>query len=242
MTETEVAGKLYIVTTPIGNLEDITLRALNVLREVELIAAEDTRRTQILLRHYDIRTRTVSYHSFNEHRKTAELLAQVASGLRLAVVSDAGTPCIADPGFLMVREAVKMGIEPVVVPGVSSLTFAVAASGLPSDRFDFYGFLPVKSGRKHRVLEEIRDNGRTAVVFESPYRVGKTLQAIAESIGADTAVVLVREATKLHEQIIRGRAGELAAVGADKNWKGEFVMVIDPGAGKNCPNVDDDCL
>ena len=242
MDTTEVGGKLYIVATPIGNLDDITLRALKVLRDVELIAAEDTRRTQILLNHYEIRTRTVSYHSFNEHRKTAELLDRVAGGLKLAVVSDAGMPCIADPGFLMIREALKRGIEPVIIPGVSSLIFAVAASGLPSDRFSFYGFLPVKPGKKQKVLEEIRNGGKTAVVFESPYRIGKTLQAIAATIGPDAATVLVREATKIHEQIIRGTAGELEKAAAEVSWKGEFVIVINPEGEKNYSNVDDECL
>ncbi len=242
MENSGTSGKLSIVATPIGNLEDITLRALNVLREADLIAAEDTRRTQKLLNHYEIKTRTVSYHSFNEHRKTAELLEKVASGLKLAVVSDAGTPCIADPGFLMVREAVKMGIEPEIIPGVSSLTFAVAASGLPSDRFAFYGFLPVKPGKKQKVLEDIRESGRTAVVFESPFRIGKTLNAIAEYVGADAAVALVREATKLHEEIIRGTAGELRDIAEKANWKGEFVIVVNPGGDKNQTNDEDDNL
>jgi len=233
-------GKLYIVATPIGNLEDITLRALNVLREVDLIAAEDTRRTQKLLNHFEIKTRTVSYHSFNEHRKTTDLLEKVAGGLNLAVVSDAGTPCIADPGFLMVREALKMGIEPVIIPGVSSLTFSVAASGLPSDRFSFYGFLPVKPGKKQKVLEEIKDSERTAVVFESPYRIEKTLQAINDFIGPQTAVALVREATKIHEEIIRGTAEEVLQMSIKANWKGEFVIVINAGGDKIFANDENE--
>ncbi len=227
MNET-TGGKLYIVATPIGNLDDITLRTLEVLKSVDLIAAEDTRRTRKLLTHFEISTRTISYHSYNEHRKTAELLEQVANGLKLALVSDAGMPCIADPGYLLVRDAVEYGIEPEIIPGVSALTFAIAASGLPSDRFTFYGFLPVKPGKKAKVLEDIRDSGHTGVVFESPYRIDKALQAITDTLGPDTPIALVREATKIHEEVLRGPAGELLESTKDRNWKGEFVIVISP--------------
>jgi 16S rRNA (cytidine1402-2'-O)-methyltransferase len=236
-SETGSAGKLYIVATPIGNLGDVTLRTLEILKSVDLIAAEDTRRTRKLLNHFEIPTRTISYHSHNEHRKTAELLEQVADGLKLALVSDAGMPCIADPGFLLVREAVKYGIEPEIIPGVSSLTFAIAASGMPSDRFTFYGFLPVKPGKKQKILEEIKSNAHTAVVFESPYRISKTLLAISEVIGADTAVAVVREATKLHEEVLRGGASELYETHRERNWKGEFVLVIAPQV--NAPSQTD---
>ncbi len=227
MNETD-GGKLYIVATPIGNLEDITLRTLNILKSVDLIAAEDTRRTRKLLTHFEISTRTISYHSYNEHRKTAELLEQVANGLKLALVSDAGMPCIADPGYLLVRDAVDYGIEPEIIPGVSALTFAVAASGLPSDRFTFYGFLPVKPGKKAKVLEAIKDSEHTGVVFESPYRIEKALQAITDTLGPDTPIALVREATKIHEEVLRGPAGELLESTKGRNWKGEFVIVISP--------------
>ena len=148
-------GTLFLVSTPIGNLDDMTFRAVNVLRECDVIFAEDTRRTKILLSRYDISGHLESYHSFNEHGRTPELLARVQAGEKIALVTDAGTPCVADPGFLLVREAVKAGIEPQIIPGVSSLTFAIAASGLPSDRFAFYGFLPVKSGRRAARIAEI---------------------------------------------------------------------------------------
>ena len=221
-------GALYIVTTPIGNLEDITLRALRILGEVDLIAAEDTRHTRKLLSHFDISTRMVSYHIHNEHRKTEQLLDQIDDGLKIAMVSDAGTPGIADPGFLLVREAVKRGIEPIVIPGVSSVIFAAAAAGLPIDKFSFYGFLPVKSGRKANTLKKIAEIGYTAVIFESPHRITKTLNAIANEIGPETPVAVVREATKLHEEILRGPAAELAATHAERKWKGECVIVISP--------------
>jgi len=220
------SGKLYIVTTPIGNLEDITLRALTVLKEADIIAAEDTRRTRILLDHFQFSTRLVSYHIFNEHQRTAELVRQIQEGAKIALVSDAGTPCIADPGYLLVRDAVAAGIEPVIVPGVSALTFAISASGLPSDKFTFYGFLPVKSGRKQKLLESIRDRGETAVLYESPFRIPQTLAAIAATVGPDARLAVIREATKLHEEILRGTAGELAAL--NRTWKGEFVIVISP--------------
>ncbi len=148
MNFSPVSGKLYLVTTPIGNLEDITLRALEILRQVDVIAAEDTRHTRKLLAHYDIHTKLISYHAHNEHAKTASLIKQVHNGTKLAVVSDAGTPGIADPGFLLMREAVKNGIEPEIIPGVSALTFAVVAAALPVDRFAFYGFPPVKPGKR----------------------------------------------------------------------------------------------
>lgn len=236
-------GKLYIVTTPIGNLEDITLRALNVLRGADLIAAEDTRRTKILLDRYELTTRLTSYHSFNEHRRTAALIADILAGSKVALVTDAGTPCVADPGFLLVRDAVAAGIEPEIIPGVSALTFAISASGLPSDRFTFYGFLPVKQGRKQKLLEEIRDCGHTAVVFESPFRIAKTLVAIRDHIGPDFRVAVVREATKIHEEIIRGRAADVEESTRERSWKGEFVIVIAPEESrKNSSNQEDEDL
>jgi 16S rRNA (cytidine1402-2'-O)-methyltransferase len=221
-------GALYIVTTPIGNLEDITLRALRILGEVDLIAAEDTRHTRKLLSHFEISTRMVSYHTHNEHRKTEQLLDQVVDGVKIAMVSDAGTPGIADPGFLLVREAVKRGIEPIIIPGVSSLTFAAAAAGLPIDKFSFYGFLPIKQGKKANTLRQIADSGQTGIIFESPHRITKTLNAIANEIGEETPVAVVREATKLYEEILRGSAAELAAANSERKWKGECVIVISP--------------
>ena len=221
------SGVLYIVATPIGNLEDITLRALRVLREADLILAEDTRRTAILLQHFDIHKPLESYHIFNEHARTPALIRRIRDGLTAALVSDAGTPCIADPGFMLIRAAVEAGIEPVIIPGVSALTFAVSASALPSDHFTFHGFVPVKSGRRRAELERIASDRRTAVVFESPFRIAKLLAEVAEIVGPATPVALVREATKIHEQILRGNAADLAEQAKKVNWKGECVLVID---------------
>ena len=221
-----MSGKLYLVSTPIGNLEDITLRALRVLREVEVVAAEDTRHTRQLLTHFDIHAKLESFHAFNEHDRAAKLAARVAGGLTLALVSDAGTPSVADPGFLLVREALRLGIEPEVIPGVSALTFAVTASGLPVDKFSFRNFAPVKPGKRRKFFEGIRDAGGTVFFFESPYRIARALADIAEVVGPDTRTVLIREATKMHEEILRGRAGELAALKRD--WKGEFVVGVYP--------------
>ena len=225
--DSAASGTLYIVATPIGNLEDITLRALRVLKEADLILAEDTRRTAILLRHFDIKKPLESYHIFNEHARTPALIRRIRDGLNAALVSDAGTPCIADPGFMLVRAAVEAGIEPVIIPGVSALTFSISASALPSDHFNFHGFVPVKTGRRRAELERIAADKRTAVVFESPFRIAKLLAEVAEIIGPETPLALVREATKVHEQILRGPAASLAEQAKDVNWKGECVLVID---------------
>ena len=225
MTEHSI-GKLYLVSTPIGNLEDITLRALRVLKEVDCIAAEDTRHTRQLLSHFDIHTRLISYHAFNEHRRTAELLDMVKSGLSVASVSDAGTPAIADPGFLLVREAVAQGIEPIVIPGVSAVTFAATAAALPVDKFAFYAFPPVKSGRRRSFFEEMAQENKTVFFYESPHRIAGTLALAAEVLGADTPIAVIREATKIHEEIFRGTAAQAAEMAAQRNWKGEFVIAV----------------
>ena len=226
MKESNECGKLYLVSTPIGNLEDMTMRALNVLREVDLIAAEDTRHTRQLLSHFDIHTKLISFHAFNEHRKAEGLLDDIANGLNVAAVSDAGTPSIADPGFFLMREAVRRGMEPVVIPGVSALTFAATASALPVDKFSFLAFPPVKSGRRRKFFEAIREEGKTVFFFESPHRIAKTLPELAEVVGADADVAIIREATKLHEEVIRGKAGELAERYANHQWRGEFVIGV----------------
>ena len=218
-----MAGNLYLVSTPIGNLEDMTFRAVRILRECDLIAAEDTRRTALLLQRYDIRKKMESFHAFNEHAKVEHLIARIREGLNVALVSDAGTPAVADPGFLPVRAALEAGLEPVVIPGVSAVTFSVTASGLPVDRFAFWNFVPVKSGRKRKFFEEIASCGYTVFCFESPFRIAGTLQLIAE-IMPDAAVAVIREATKIHEEILRGRAAELAAL--KREWRGEFVIGI----------------
>ncbi len=219
-------GKLYIVSTPIGNLNDITYRALETLRSVDLIAAEDTRHTRKLLAHFDIHTQMCSYHTHNEHHKTAGLIEKIQAGLNLAVVSDAGTPAIADPGFLLVREALAAGIEPEIIPGVSALTFAAAAAGLPVDKFAFYGFPPVKSGRKTAFFERIAAEDKTVIIFESPHRIEKALDYINRIVGCDSSVAIIREATKLHEEVLRGTAEELLTRNKNRKWKGECVLVI----------------
>ncbi len=226
------AGWLALVATPIGNLEDITLRAVRILREAEVIAAEDTRRAGILCKTYDAHARLVAYHAFNEHRRTDALLDEVAAGRKVVVLSDAGTPAVSDPGFLIVRAALARGIRPLVIPGVSALTFAVVACGLPVDRFAFYGFPPVKPGKRRKFLEKIRENGMTAFLFESPYRVNRLLAEVAEVFGAETPVALVREATKVHEECVTAPVAELLAQHGKREWKGEFVVAIGGPAGE----------
>ncbi len=220
-------GWLALVATPIGNLEDLTLRALRVLREADLIAAEDTRRTLRLCQHFEIRAPVVAYHAFNEHRRTAELLDKVAAGQRVAVLSDAGTPALSDPGFLLVRAALAVGLEPRVVPGVSSLTFAVVAAGLPVDRFVFAGFPPVKPGRRQRFLTELAGLKMTVFLFEGPHRIGRLLREIASVSGPLTRVAVIREATKLHEECVRGAVAEVQASRGDADWRGECVVAVD---------------
>ncbi len=227
-------GRLQIVSTPIGNLEDITIRALRVLREADVVAAEDTRHTALLFSHYGIKTKLVSYHIYNEHSRTAQLLDEVERGLTVALVSDAGTPGIADPGFLLVREAVKRGIEPEIIPGVSALTFAAVASALPLDRFAFYGFAPVKSGRKRAFFEAIRDENKSCFVYESPHRLLKTVELIAEIMGGAVRLAVIKEATKIHEEVLRGSAADIAAeLGRRPAVKGEYVIAV-------CRTGDDD--
>lgn len=226
MTEKRKEGALYIVSTPIGNLEDITLRALRILKECDLIAAEDTRRTSLLLKHYEISTKLISFHAHNEHARVDGLLDRVESGMNVAVVSDAGTPAIADPGFLIVREALKRNMEPEIIPGVSSLTFSVAAAGLPVDRFAFYGFLPPKKKRR-AILERIAGEDKSVVLFESPHRMARLLSDLA-SIGPGIPVAVIREATKLHEEIIRGSAAELFEANKERSWKGECTVMLSP--------------
>ena len=220
------AGSLFIVSTPIGNLEDITLRALRVLKEVDLIAAEDTRRTLNLLRHFEISSELVSCHAFNEHRKVAGIIEKIKEGKNVAFVSDAGTPGISDPGYLIVREALKENINPVIIPGPSALTFAACASGFPIDSFKFFGFPPVKQGRRGEFMKKIAAREETVIIYESPYRMAKLLCEIAESSGSETPVAVIREATKLHEEILRGPVAEIIQKTSGREWKGECALVI----------------
>jgi len=232
------AGWLALVATPIGNLEDITLRALRTLREADLVAAEDTRHARILLDAHGIRTALTPYHAFNEHRRTEALLDQVAAGKKVALLSDAGTPAVSDPGFFIVRAAVARGIEPVVLPGPSALTFSVVAAGLPVDRFRFLGFLPVKSGRRRTALATVATTGETTFFFESPHRIGRLLEEIRDVLGPDTRVAVIREATKLHEERLRGTAAELLQLTAGRTWRGELVVAVAPPANGAGPAAE----
>lgn len=218
------AGWLALVASPIGNLEDMTFRAVRTLSEADCIAAEDTRRAAKLCAHFEIRTPRTAYHAHNEHRRTESLLDRVEGGEKIAILSDAGTPAVSDPGFLIVREALKRGIQPQVIPGVSALTFAVAVAGLPVDTFHFAGFLPQKSGKRQTVMAGIHDIGGTWFLFESPHRIGRLLEEIVRNLGGSTQVVLIREATKLYEECIRGLAEELLEQSENTRFRGEFVV------------------
>lgn len=216
---------MYLVPTPIGNLKDITLRALEVLRSVNLILAEDTRTTGKLLKHYDIVTRQKSYHIHNEHKQVDSLVDRMKDGEQLALVSDAGTPGISDPGFLLTRAAVAAGMEIECLPGATAFVPALVKSGLPTDRFVFEGFLPTKKGRKTK-LERLADEERTIVLYESPHRLKKALIQIVEFIGPDRTISVSRELTKIFEETKTGRAEEVCAFFEDRDIKGEIVIVI----------------
>jgi 16S rRNA (cytidine1402-2'-O)-methyltransferase len=224
------AGSISIISTPIGNMKDITMRAVEALSAADIVAAEDTRRTNNLLSAHNLHKKLISCHIYNEHKTVSYLVELALSGKKIAYVSDAGTPCISDPGYLIIREALAKGIEPQIIPGVSALTFAVAASGLPADKFSFHGFLPVKKGRRDKALMEIAAARQTVFIFESPYRMEKLLKEISELIGKDAKVAVIREATKLHEEILRGTAEELVQKTSGRNWKGECVVAIYAGA------------
>ena len=221
-------GTLYVVPTPVGNMEDMTLRAIRVLKEADLILAEDTRTSSVLLKHYDIRNQLMSHHKFNEHGTSAAIVERLLAGQTIALISDAGTPGISDPGFFLVREAVAAGIEVQCLPGATAFVPAIVSSGLPDDRFCFEGFLPQKKGRQSR-LESLRDEPRTMVFYESPYRVLKTLQQFAEYFGEDRRVSCCREISKVHEESMRGTLSEVIAHFTQTEPRGEFVIVV---AGK----------
>jgi 16S rRNA (cytidine1402-2'-O)-methyltransferase len=225
---TPIGGpSLYLVATPIGNLEDITLRALRVLKEVDLIACEDTRQTLKLLNHYDIKTRLVSYHEHNEMTKAAELVVNLEGGARIALVTDAGMPGISDPGFRLIALAIRHHVPVVPIPGASAFLAALVASGLPTDSFRFSGFLPAKSGQRRKLLESVKDSPRTQVFYEAPHRLLDTLADVVEVLGDDRDVVVAREVTKLHEEFLRGRAIEiLGQLKARGDVKGEITLLI----------------
>ena len=218
-------GILYIVPTPVGNLEDITLRALRILREADVILAEDTRTTGVLLKHYDIHNHLLSHHKFNEHGTSADIVERLKAGQTVALVSDAGTPGISDPGFFLVREAVGAGIDVQCLPGATAFVPALVASGLPDDRFCFEGFLPQKKGRQTRLLA-LADETRTMVFYESPHRLVKTLGQLAETLGADRPACVAREISKVHEECVRGTLEELVAHFSQTPPKGEIVIIV----------------
>ena len=218
-------GTLYLVPTPVGNLDDMTMRALKVLREADLILAEDTRTSGNLLRHFDIRNAMLSYHKFNEHQTVDGIVERLLAGQTIAVVSDAGTPGISDPGFFLVREAVRAGIEVQTLPGATALIPALVSSGLPCDRFCFEGFLPQKKGRQSKIQSLVQEE-RTMVFYESPYRLVKTLEQFAEAFGADRQVSVCREISKVHEESVRGTLAEVAAHFREHAPKGEIVIVV----------------
>lgn len=226
-------AKLYIVPTPIGNLDDITLRAVDVLREVDFILAEDTRTTSFLLRHLGIEKKLHSHHKFNEHATVKMVAGSIAAGRNAALVSDAGTPGISDPGFLLVRTCVEAGIEVETLPGATALVPALVQSGFPCDRFCFEGFLPQKKGRAKQ-LQSLADEERTMVFYESPYRVVKCLEQFAEVFGSERRVSVSRELTKKFEQTVRGTAAEVLEHFRRTEPRGEFVLVVAgrPKAGK----------
>jgi len=224
-----LAPGLYLVATPIGNLEDITLRALRVLRSVDRIACEDTRQTQKLLNHFEIHTPTVSYHMHNEGSRTEELTAELKQGARIAVVSDAGTPGIADPGGQIAAAAIAAGINVFPVPGANAAISGLIASGLPTDQFTFHGFLPAKAGQRKTVLEELARGDITHVFYEAPHRILDTLGDVEAVFGAGQHVVIARELTKLHEEFLRGAVGELRAqLAARASVRGEIVLMLAP--------------
>src|SRR5258707_10450237 len=232
---------LNLVATPIGNLEDITLRALRVLKEVDLIACEDTRQTQKLLSHYGIQTRMVSYHEHNEMTKAAELIVNLETGAKIALVTDAGMPGISDPGFRLIALAIRHHVPVVPIPGASAFLAALDASGLPTDSFRFSGFLPAKSGQRRKLLESLKDSPRTQVFYEAPHRLLETLADVVELLGDARHVVVAREVTKLHEEFLRGRAGEiLKQLKARGDVKGEITLLIakpEEGEAPSAPEV-----
>jgi 16S rRNA (cytidine1402-2'-O)-methyltransferase len=223
----ELAPGLYIVATPIGNLEDITLRALRVLRSADVIACEDTRHARKLLDHYNICTRTISYHEHNEAERAADLMKELTQGARVALVSDAGMPGISDPGYRIIALAVERGVPVVPIPGAAALVAALVASGLPTDAFRFGGFLPAKSGQRRSALEGILESRQTEIFYEAPHRIVETMEDVVATLGASRHVVVAREVTKLHEEFLRGRAADLLQqLKSRREVKGEITLLI----------------
>lgn len=224
MSEEILSSTLYLISTPIGNMEDITIRALNVFRDVNLIAAEDTRKTKFLLEHYHIQKDLISYYEHNELKRIPELIEKLKSGKSIALVSDAGTPGISDPAYRLVKKAIEEGIRVVPIPGASAFLSALVVSGLPTDRFIFEGFLPHKKGRRAR-LENLKEETRTIVFYESPHRILRTMKDILEIID-DRDVAVARELTKKFEEIFRGKVSQAIEYFSSKQIRGEFVIVL----------------
>ncbi|MBR0295808.1 MAG: 16S rRNA (cytidine(1402)-2'-O)-methyltransferase [Paludibacteraceae bacterium] len=217
---------LYVVPTPVGNLEDITLRALRVLKEVDLILAEDTRTSSVLLKHYDIHTPLKSHHKFNEHETSDDMAERIRSGLNVALISDAGTPGISDPGFMLVRACVERGVEVQCLPGATAFVPALVDSGLPCDRFYFEGFLPQKKGRQTHLMK-LAEQEHTMIIYESPFRLVKTLEQLAEYLGKERLASVSREISKVHEETRRGSLAELVQSFKERPAKGEIVIIVD---------------
>lgn len=218
-------GKLYVVPTPVGNMEDMTFRAIHVLKEADLILAEDTRTSGILLKHYEIKNAMQSHHKFNEHQTVESIVNRIKGGQTVALISDAGTPGISDPGFLVVRECVRNGIEVQCLPGATAFVPALVSSGLPDERFCFEGFLPQKKGRMTR-LNALKDETRTMIFYESPYRLLKTLTQFAEVFGAERPVSVCREISKIHEESVRGTLQEVITHFTETEPRGEIVIIL----------------
>ena len=218
-------GILYIVPTPVGNMEDMTFRAIRILKEVDLVLAEDTRTSSKLLKHYEIHNQLMSHHKFNEHGTSANIVSRLQAGENVALISDAGTPGISDPGFFLVREAVRAGIEVQCLPGATAFVPALVSSAVPCDRFAFEAFLPQKKGRQTK-LESLRDEQRTMIFYESPYRVVKTLQQFADTYGPERQVSVCREISKIHEESVRGTLAEVIAHFKEHEPKGEIVIIL----------------
>ncbi len=231
-------SKLFLVPTPIGNLEDITFRAIKILKEADTILAEDTRKTLILLKHYEISTRMQSHHQFNEHKTLSQIIGRLQSGEVIALVTDAGTPGISDPGYLLVRECIKNNIEVECLPGATAFVPALVNSGFPCDRFIFEGFLPVKKGRQTK-LKQLAENELTAIFYESPHRLLKTLEQFAEYFGNERNVSVSRELTKLYEETQRGSLADVIAYYKDKTIKGEIVIILEGKTDKKSETNND---
>jgi 16S rRNA (cytidine1402-2'-O)-methyltransferase len=229
-------GCLYLVATPIGNLEDITMRAIRILKEADLIACEDTRQTQKLLHHYDIRKELVSYHEHNELTRSPELVIELEQGGKIALVSDAGTPGISDPGHRLVTLCLRHHIPVVPIPGPSALVAALAASGLPTEEFSFVGFLPPRSGARRKALDALKSETRTLILYEAPHRVVEALADASDILGARPAVI-AREITKIHEEFLRGSLSELLESARKRAPRGEITLLIGPGDPQT-PQVD----